>query len=53
MYANATNAATYEGDNFVVGKQVPRAILKHLWKGTAASLPTLSYLTKPWSREKR
>ena len=29
MYANAINAVTYEGDNYVVGQQVPRAILKH------------------------
>ena len=29
MYANAINAVTYEGDNYVIGQQVPRAILKH------------------------
>ena len=46
MYANAINAVTYEGDNYVVGQQVPRAILKHWRNKTEASLPTLSYLTK-------
>lgn len=30
MYANSINAVTYEGDNYVVSQQVPRAILKHL-----------------------
>jgi acyl-CoA oxidase len=29
MYANAVNAVTYEGDNYVIAQQVPRAILKH------------------------
>jgi acyl-CoA oxidase len=45
MYANAINAVTYEGDNYVVGKQVPRAILKHFRDKTEGSLPTLSYLS--------
>ena len=45
MYANAINAVTYEGDNYVVGKQVPRAILKHWQNKTEGSLPTLSYLS--------
>jgi acyl-CoA oxidase len=45
MYANAINAVTYEGDNYVVGKQVPRAILKHFRNKTEGSLPTLSYLS--------
>ncbi|KIW06485.1 uncharacterized protein PV09_02921 [Verruconis gallopava] len=45
MYANAINAVTYEGDNYVVGKQVPRAILKHYRNKTESSLPTLSYLS--------
>lgn len=46
MYANSINAVTYEGDNYVVGQQVPRAILKH-WRGkTEGSFPTLSYLSK-------
>ena len=46
MYANAINAVTYEGDNYVVGQQVPRAILKHWRNRTESSLPTLSYLAK-------
>jgi acyl-CoA oxidase len=46
MYANAVNAVTYEGDNFVIGRSVPRAILKHYRNETEASLPTLSYLAK-------
>ncbi|KAK3714333.1 hypothetical protein LTR37_007919 [Vermiconidia calcicola] len=46
MYANAINAVTYEGDNYVVGQQVPRAILKHWQNGTEAELPTLSYLSR-------
>lgn len=46
MYANAINAVTYEGDNYVVGQQVPRAILKHWRNKTESSLPTLSYLSK-------
>jgi acyl-CoA oxidase len=45
MYANAVNAVTYEGDNYVIGKQVPRAILKHFQNKTESSLPTLSYLS--------
>lgn len=45
MYANAINAVTYEGDNYVVGQQVPRAILKHFRNGTEGNLPTLSYLS--------
>jgi acyl-CoA oxidase len=52
MYANAINAVTYEGDNYVVGQQVPRAILKHWREKTEASLPTLSYLTKLRDRSK-
>ena len=31
MYAHSINAVTYEGDNYVIGQQVPRAILKH-WR---------------------
>ncbi|KAK5952764.1 hypothetical protein OHC33_006357 [Knufia fluminis] len=45
MYAHAINAVTYEGDNYVIGQQVPRAILKHYKAGTYASLPSLSYLS--------
>ena len=51
MYANAINAVTYEGDNYVVGQQVPRAILKHWRNKTESSLPTLSYLSKLRDRE--
>ena len=51
MYANAINAVTYEGDNYVVGQQVPRAILKHWRNQTESSLPTLSYLTKLRDRD--
>jgi acyl-CoA oxidase len=29
MYAHTVNAVTYEGDNYVISQQVPRAILKH------------------------
>lgn len=32
MYANAVNAITYEGDNYVIGQQIPKAIMKHLRK---------------------
>jgi acyl-CoA oxidase len=32
MYANAVNAVTYEGDNFVLSQQIPKAILKHYKK---------------------
>jgi len=46
MYANAVNAVTYEGDNYVIGKQVPRAILKHYNNGTESSVPSLSYLAR-------
>ncbi|EXJ53609.1 uncharacterized protein A1O5_13176 [Cladophialophora psammophila CBS 110553] len=45
MYANSINAVTYEGDNFVVAQQVPRAILKHFKAGTESSIPSLSYLS--------
>jgi acyl-CoA oxidase len=45
MYGNAINAVTYEGDNYVVGQQVPRAILKHYHNKTEGALPTLSYLS--------
>jgi acyl-CoA oxidase len=45
MYGNAINAVTYEGDNYVVGQQVPRAMMKHYQNGSEASLPTLSYLS--------
>lgn len=30
MYANAVNAVTYEGDNYVIGQQIPKAIMKIL-----------------------
>lgn len=46
MYANSVNAVTYEGDNYVIGQQVPRAILKHYRNRSEASLPSLSYLSK-------
>ncbi|KAK5705294.1 hypothetical protein LTR97_002412 [Elasticomyces elasticus] len=46
MYANTANALTYEGDNYVIGQQVPRAILKHYKNKTEGSLPSLSYLAK-------
>jgi len=61
MYANAVNAVTYEGDNYVIAQQVPRAILKHYNvygtchtlqntpidkdRKTESSVPCLSYLT--------
>lgn len=45
MYANSINAVTYEGDNYVIGKQLPRAILKHYNAKTESSLPSLSYLS--------
>ena len=44
MYAHAINAVTYEGDNYVIGQQVPRAILKHFNNKTETSLPSISYL---------
>ncbi|KAK3616982.1 hypothetical protein LTR22_026887 [Elasticomyces elasticus] len=46
MYANAVNAVTYGGDNYVIGKQVPRAILKHYNNRTEGSVPSLSYLSR-------
>jgi len=45
MYGHAINAVTYEGDNYVIGQQVPRAILKHYKAGTYANFPSLSYLS--------
>ncbi|KAH8811027.1 acyl-CoA dehydrogenase/oxidase C-terminal [Xylogone sp. PMI_703] len=45
MYANAVNAVTYEGDNFVLSQQIPRAILKHYRNGTEGTLPSLADLT--------
>lgn len=51
MYAGTINAVTYEGDNYVVGQQVPRAILKHWRNKTEISVPTLSYLTKLRDRQ--
>ena len=45
MYANAINAVTYEGDNYVIAQQVPRAVLKHWREGTEGSIPSLSYLS--------
>ena len=51
MYGNTINAVTYEGDNYVVGQQVPRAILKHWNKKSESSVPTLSYLSKLRDRD--
>ncbi|KAI1612554.1 acyl-CoA dehydrogenase/oxidase C-terminal [Exophiala viscosa] len=51
MYANAINAVTYEGDNYVVAQQVPRAILKHFKAKTESSLSSLSYLSFLRTRE--
>jgi acyl-CoA oxidase len=44
MYANTINAVTYEGDNYVIAQQVPRAILKHWNAKTERSISSLSYL---------
>ena len=44
MYANSVNTMTYEGDNYVLAQQVPRAILKHWNSKTEISIPSLSYL---------
>ncbi|KAH7110929.1 acyl-CoA dehydrogenase/oxidase C-terminal [Dactylonectria macrodidyma] len=44
MYANAINAITYEGDNYVISQQIPRAVLKHWRAESEASIPSLSYL---------
>jgi acyl-CoA oxidase len=44
MYANAVNAMTYEGDNYVIAQQVPRAIVKHYNAQSEASVSCLSYL---------
>lgn len=44
MYANAVNAMTYEGDNYVISQQVPRAILKHYEAQSEMSVSCLSYL---------
>lgn len=32
LYAHAVNAVTYEGDNYVIAQQIPRAMLKHIKK---------------------
>lgn len=32
LYAHAVNAVTYEGDNYVISQQLPRAIVKHIKK---------------------
>ena len=44
MYANSVNTMTYEGDNYVLAQQVPRAILKHWNSKTESSISSLSYL---------
>ncbi|KAI1940088.1 hypothetical protein LOZ66_002523 [Ophidiomyces ophidiicola] len=44
MYAHTVNAITYEGDNYVISQQVPRAILKHYNAKTEDTVPSLSYL---------
>ncbi|EEP81962.1 predicted protein [Uncinocarpus reesii 1704] len=44
MYAHTVNAVTYEGDNYVISQQVPRAILKHYNAKTEDTVPSLSYL---------
>lgn len=44
MYANSINAVTYEGDNYVIAQQVPKAILKHWNARTEGSISSLSYL---------
>ncbi|KAF7193638.1 Peroxisomal acyl-coenzyme A oxidase 1 [Pseudocercospora fuligena] len=36
MYANAVNAVTYEGDNFVIGQQIPKIAMKFLDSFTMA-----------------
>ncbi|KMP01882.1 acyl-coenzyme A oxidase 1 [Coccidioides immitis RMSCC 2394] len=45
MYAHTVNAVTYEGDNYVISQQVPRAILKHYNGRTESTVPSLSYLS--------
>ncbi|KAI2081686.1 hypothetical protein LOZ36_006150 [Ophidiomyces ophidiicola] len=45
MYAHTVNAITYEGDNYVISQQVPRAILKHYNAKTEDTVPSLSYLS--------
>lgn len=47
MCANAVNAVTYEGDNYVITQQVPRAIMKHYRAKTEDTIPTLAYLSRP------
>ena len=44
MYANSVNTMTYEGDNYVIAQQVPRAILKHWNAKIEGSISSLSYL---------
>ncbi|PGH18677.1 hypothetical protein AJ80_04425 [Polytolypa hystricis UAMH7299] len=44
MYAHTVNSVTYEGDNYVISQQVPRAILKHYNANTEHTVPSLSYL---------
>ena len=41
MYAHSINAVTYEGDNYVIGQQVPRAVLKHWRKYVTPALTEL------------
>ncbi|ODH48454.1 hypothetical protein GX48_05431 [Paracoccidioides brasiliensis] len=45
MYAHTVNAVTYEGDNYVIAQQVPRAINKHYKAKTEHTVPSLSYLS--------
>ncbi|KAI1996765.1 hypothetical protein LOZ51_002927 [Ophidiomyces ophidiicola] len=45
MYAHTVNAITYEGDNYVISQQVPRAIFKHYNAKTEDTVPSLSYLS--------
>ncbi|KAK2743235.1 hypothetical protein FQN57_004924 [Myotisia sp. PD_48] len=45
MYAHTVNAVTYEGDNYVISQQVPRAIMKHYNAKTEDTVPCLSYLS--------
>ncbi|KAK2779476.1 hypothetical protein FQN53_001372 [Emmonsiellopsis sp. PD_33] len=45
MYAHTVNSMTYEGDNYVIAQQVPRAIVKHYNAKSETTVPSLSYLS--------
>lgn len=53
MYAHSINAVTYEGDNYVIGQQVPRAILKHWRKYVPPTVTELLTATSTNARDSK